>query len=116
MLTTKFLLENTDEAIRRLAVKHVDAAPIIEEIRTVDESRRATQRSLDEALAEQNKLSKEIGILMKEGKRDLAAEAKNKVAQLKEMTKELETSKRDLEERLHGLVVQLPNVPSPDVP
>ena len=116
MLTTKFLLENTDEAIRRLAVKHVDAAPIIEEIRTVDESRRATQRSLDDALAEQNKLSKEIGILMKEGKRDLAAEAKNKVAQLKEMTKELETSKRDLEERLHGLVVQLPNVPSPDVP
>ena len=116
MLTTKFLLENTDEAIGRLAVKHVDAAPIIEEIRTVDESRRATQRSLDDALAEQNKLSKEIGILMKEGKRDLVAEAKNKVAQLKEMTKELETSKRDLEERLHGLVVQLPNVPSPDVP
>ena len=116
MLTTKFLLENTDEAIRRLAVKHVDAAPIIEEIRTVDERRRATQRSLDDALAEQNKLSKEIGTLMKEGKKDLAEEAKNKVAQLKETTKELEVTKKDLEDKLHGLIVQLPNVPSPEVP
>lgn len=116
MLTTKFLLENTDEAIRRLAVKHVDAAPIIEEIRAIDENRRATQRSLDDALAEQNKLSKEIGALMKEGKKDLAEEAKNKVAQLKDMTKELEATKKDLEEKLHGLIVQLPNVPSPEVP
>lgn len=116
MLTTKFLLENTDEAIRRLAVKHVDAAPIIEEIRTIDERRRATQRSLDDALAEQNKLSKEIGALMKEGKKDLAEEAKNKVAQLKETTKELEVTKKDLEDKLHGLIVQLPNVPSPEVP
>lgn len=116
MLTTKFLLENTDEAIRRLAVKHVDAAPIIEEIRTIDERRRATQRSLDDALAEQNKLSKEIGTLMKEGKKDLAEEAKNKVAQLKETTKELEVTKKDLEDKLHGLIVQLPNVPSPEVP
>lgn len=116
MLTTKFLLENTDEAIRRLAVKHVDAAPIIEEIRTIDERRRATQRSLDDALAEQNKLSKEIGALMKEGKKDLAEEAKNKVAQLKETTKELEVTKKDLEDKLHALIVQLPNVPSPEVP
>lgn len=116
MLTTKFLLENTDEAIRRLAVKHVDAAPIIEEIRTIDERRRATQRSLDDALAEQNKLSKEIGALMKEGKKDLAEEAKNKVAQLKETTKELEVTKKDLEDKLHGLIVQLPNIPSPEVP
>lgn len=116
MLTTKFLLENTDEAIRRLAVKHVDAAPIIEEIRTIDERRRATQRSLDDALAEQNKLSKEIGALMKEDKKDLAEEAKNKVAQLKETTKELEVTKKDLEDKLHGLIVQLPNVPSPEVP
>lgn len=116
MLTTKFLLENTDEAIRRLAVKHVNAAPIIEEIRTIDERRRATQRSLDDALAEQNKLSKEIGALMKEGKKDLAEEAKNKVAQLKETTKELEVTKKDLEDKLHGLIVQLPNVPSPEVP
>lgn len=116
MLTTKFLLENTDEAIRRLAVKHVNAAPIIEEIRAIDENRRATQRSLDDALAEQNKLSKEIGALMKEGKKDLAEEAKNKVAQLKDMTKELEATKKDLEEKLHGLIVQLPNVPSPEVP
>ena len=94
----------------------MDAAPIIEEIRTIDERRRATQRSLDDALAEQNKLSKEIGTLMKEGKKDLAEEAKNKVAQLKETTKELEVTKKDLEDKLHGLIVQLPNVPSPEVP
>lgn len=116
MLTTKFLLENTDEAIRRLAVKHVEAAPIIEEIRAVDEDRRATQRSLDDALAEQNKLSKEIGTLMKEGKKELAEEAKSRVAQLKEKTKELEGAKKVSEDKLHALIVRLPNVPSIEVP
>ncbi|MDO4695631.1 serine--tRNA ligase [Porphyromonas sp.] len=116
MLTTKYLLENTEEAVRRLAIKHIDAAPIIEEIRATDEGRRATQRALDDALSEQNKLSKEIGLFMREGKKELAEEAKTKVAQLKERTKELEVSKKELEDKLHSLVVQLPNAPSLEVP
>lgn len=116
MLTIKYLLENTEDAISRLAIKHIDAAPIIEQIRVIDESRRSAQRSLDDTLAEQNKLSKEIGGLMKEGKKEAAEEAKGRVAQLKEIAKDLENQKTTLEESLHNLIIQLPNAPSVEVP
>lgn len=70
MLTIKYLLENSDEAIERLAIKNVDAREVIEKLRALDEERRSTQSALDNSLAEQNKISKEIGLLMREGKRE----------------------------------------------
>ncbi len=116
MLTTKFLLEQTEEAIRRLAIKHIDAAPIIERVKEIDEKRRSTQRQLDDSLAEQNKLSKEIGLLMREGKKELAEEAKQKVATLKDSTRDLEVAKKALEDELYDTIIQLPNAPSETVP
>ncbi len=116
MLTTKFLLEQTEEAIRRLAIKHIDAAPIIERVKEIDEKRRSTQRQLDDSLAEQNKLSKEIGLLMREGKKELAEEAKQKVATLKDSTRDLEVAKKALEDELYDTIIQLPNAPSVTVP
>ena len=116
MLTIKFLLENSEDAIKRLAIKHVDAAPVIGKVRTLDEKRRKAQSSLDESLAEQNRLSKEIGQLMREGKREEAESNKLRVSDLKESAKELESTKKALEQELHETIVLLPNAPSLTVP
>ena len=64
MLTLKQLRENKEEAIRRLAKKGVDAAPIIARIETLDDKRKALQVELDNCLAAQNAAAKQIGALM----------------------------------------------------
>lgn len=116
MLTIKYLLENSEEAIERLAIKNVDARQVIEKLRLLDEERRTTQSALDNSLSEQNKISKEIGLLMREGKRDEAEKAKSTVSELKESSKELEVRKKDLESQIHQLIIELPNAPHLSVP
>lgn len=116
MLTIKYLLENSEEAIERLAIKNVDARQVIEKLRLLDEERRTTQSALDNSLSEQNKISKEIGLLMRVGKRDEAEKAKSTVSELKESSKELEVRKKDLESQIHQLVIELPNAPHLSVP
>lgn len=116
MLTIKYLLENSEEAIERLAIKNVDACQVIEKLRLLDEERRTTQSALDNSLSEQNKISKEIGLLMREGKRDEAEKAKSTVSELKESSKELEVRKKDLESQIHQLIIELPNAPHLSVP
>lgn len=116
MLTIKYLLDNSEEAIKRLAIKHVDATETIAKIRELDEKKRSAQSQLDNSLAEQNKLAKNIGALMREGKKQEAEEAKAQVAKLKELTKELEAQKKNYEQELHSTIVTLPNAPSLTVP
>ncbi|MDN4754778.1 serine--tRNA ligase [Porphyromonadaceae bacterium W3.11] len=116
MLTTKYLLEETDDAIKRLRIKGVDARETIEKVRELDEKRRTSQSQLDDLLAQQNKISKDIGLLMREGKREDAESAKAQVSSLKDKAKELEETKKALEEQLHQLIVELPNVPHISVP
>lgn len=115
MLTIKYLLENTEEAIERLRVKHVEAREVIEKLRGLDEERRNTQSELDNSLAEQNRLSKEIGALMREGKREEADQNKAKVTELKESSKALDARKKELEETIQHILVELPNVPHASV-
>ena len=116
MLTTKYLLEETEDAIKRLKVKGVDARETIEKIRQLDDERRASQSELDDILAQQKKISKEIGLLMRDGKRDDAEKAKAEVTSLKERAKNLDDKKRTLEDDLQRLIVELPNVPHISVP
>lgn len=116
MLTTKYLLEETEDAIKRLKVKGVDARETIEKIRQLDDERRASQSELDHILAQQNRISKEIGLLMRDGKRDEAERAKAEVSSLKERARDLDEKKRALEEELLHLVIELPNVPHASVP
>ena len=87
MLTLKVISENPDEVVRKLARKHFDAKEPIEKVLELDKVRRASQSSLDTILAEINSLSKSVGQLMKEGKKDEAQSAKDKVASLKDQTK-----------------------------
>ena len=88
MLTIKQITENTEEVIRGLEKKHFkDAKATIEQVLAFNDKRRSTQNQLDKNLAEVNSLSKSIGQLMKEGKKEDAETAKARVAEIKETSK-----------------------------
>lgn len=116
MLTLKLLRENPQYVIERLAVKNFDAKETVEKILQIDQNRRSVQSTLDENLAEQNKAAKNIGILMKEGKREEAEEAKKLVAHLKELSAELNSKLELLQKEQLDQLVLLPNLPCKDVP
>lgn len=116
MLTLKLLRENPDFVIERLSVKHFDAKAIVEGILEQDKLRRSYQTELDRCLADQKVKAKEIGGLMKEGRKEEAEAAKAAVAQMKERSKELEQSLLDSETKQNELLVLLPNLPCADVP
>ena len=116
MLTLKTITENRDEVIRRLAVKHFDVTEYIEKVTALDATRRNTQSELDSNLAEVNSISKVIGTMMKEGKKDEAEAAKAKVAELKEASKKLDEVKEDAEKKIHEILVLIPNMPHESVP
>jgi seryl-tRNA synthetase len=116
MLTLKVITENTDDVIRRLAKKHFDGKAIIEKVIELDKKRRNTQVVLDGSLSELNTLSKSIGQLMKEDKKEEAETAREKTTQLKENNKTLENEMREAEQELQNLLCTIPNLPHESVP
>ena len=116
MLTLKQIRDDKEAAIRKLAKKGVDAAPVIEKIETLDDRRKAIQVELDNTLAAQNKAAKEIGALMGQGRREEAEERKRFVADLKEKSNRLQAESREVQEELQAAIVTLPNFPAEIVP
>lgn len=116
MLTLKYITENTQEVIERLEKKHFDGAEIIHEIVELDERRKTTQTAADNLAAELNTISKEIGILFQQGKKEEANAAREKTATIKEDLSKLSTEREEIEQRLNDLLVQVPNVPHDSVP
>jgi seryl-tRNA synthetase len=116
MLTLKYITENKEEVIRRLAKKHFDGAEIIGQVVALDTQRRTVQASLDANSAEMNTLSKAIGELFKQGKQDEAAKAKAKTAELKEAIKTQSTELDTIEKQLTDILVTIPNLPHESVP
>ncbi|MCB0806634.1 MAG: serine--tRNA ligase [Bacteroidales bacterium] len=116
MLQVNFIRENRDEVVKRLKVKNFDAAIIIDAVIDLDEKRRKTQKELDEGLAEANALSKDIGRLYKEGKRDEAEQMKAKTAELKSQTKSLNEELEIVTKALHDQLILIPNIPHDSVP
>ncbi len=116
MLTLKQIRDDEAHAIERLAVKGVDAAPVIRRIVALDDRRKEIQKELDTKLAEQNTIAKEIGRLFAQGKREEADAAKEKTAQLKADTKVLDEELKKTEEELRTQIVTLPNFPARIVP
>ena len=116
MLTLKTISENPELVIEKLAKKHFDGKEIIEKVLEIDQTRKKTQTVLDAALSESNTLSKHIGQLMKEGKKDEAETAKNRVAEIKSENKAFEDTLRQAEQDLQDLLVLIPNLPSDEVP
>ena len=116
MLTLKYITENTDEVIARLAKKHFDGKSIIAQVIELDNARKAAQVQADNASAELNSLSKEIGNLMKQGKQAEATQAKERTVVLKETIKTIGDQQSDAEQKLNDLLVQIPNLPHESVP
>ena len=116
MLTLKQIRDDKEAAIRKLAKKGVDAAPVIEKIETLDDRRKAIQVELDNTLAAQNKAAKEIGALMGQGKRDEAEAKKAEVAALKEKSVKLSAEMKQTADALQAEIVLLPNFPAEIVP
>jgi len=116
MLTLKYITENTEEVIARLAIKNYDGATIIAQVVELDNLRKTTQVQVDTASSELNNLSKQIGLLIKQGKQDDAAQAKEKTVELKEIIKTLGDQQTAVEQKLNELLVQIPNLPHASVP
>jgi len=89
MLQIAVIRENQEKVIAALAKKHLDARAIVEEIVQLDENRRNTQVELDNTLSESNRLSKDIGDMMKNGEKAKAEILKLKTVSLREQGKEL---------------------------
>ena len=115
MLQVPYLRENTEKALSGLAKRNKDFSATVESIISVDESRRKLQNELDNLLAESNKISKVIGDLFKEGKREEADGMKVRTTEIKEECKGIETDLSQLEEELKQLLYQVPNVPHESV-
>ena len=116
MLNIKLLRDNPAFVAERLAVKNFDAKEIIEKILDLDVKRRNSQTEADTILAEQNSISREVGKLMKDGNKAEAEIAKERVAQLKELSKELESKTEEYSNELNELILLLPNLPHISVP
>ncbi len=116
MLQVQFIRENKEVVLEGLAKRNfANAKEILEEVLTSDETRRATQVSLDNVLAESNKLSKEIGGLFKSGEVQKANLLKEKTSQLKEQSKQLTEDLNTTSNKLQELLYQIPNVPHASV-
>ena len=116
MLTLKQITEDKEGIIRKLAKKLFDGREPIENVIAVNDTRKATQGKLDANLAELNKISKSIGLLLKEGKKDEAEAAKQQVASIKEANKTLEADMKAAEEKIIAILSTIPNIPCDEVP
>ncbi|MDP5121519.1 MAG: serine--tRNA ligase [Spirosomaceae bacterium] len=117
MLTIQFIRENPETTVKGLETRNFkNAAETVQQAIDIDQNRRETQGELDATLAEANQLAKEIGGLMKAGKRDEAEGIKAKTSDLKVKSKGLEEQLRSAEEELKNLLYTIPNLPHESVP
>lgn len=116
MLQIAFIRENQEKVIQALAKRNLDVKNVVQEVVQLDEKRRATQVALDNVLAESNKLSKDIGELMKAGEKAKATILKEKTVALKEQSKELAEKADALVSELTEKLYTLPNLPADIVP
>lgn len=117
MLQLNFIKENKEQTVKALQKKHFkNAAEVVDQVLELDQNRKDSQQSLDDTLAQSNQLAKQIGGLMKEGKKDEAEALKAQTATLKVESKELEENLKELEAKLLELMVTIPNLPHESVP
>ncbi len=116
MLQLQAIREHKEVIAQALTKRNIDASTLLEEVLQLDETRRSKQTQLDSTLAESNTLSKEIGMLFKNGKAAEANVLKTKTATLKEATKNLQEDLNSATASLQVLLYQIPNVPHPSVP
>lgn len=116
MLQVAYIKDNKEKVLAGLNKRNFGKLELIDEIISLDESRKKIQFDLDSQLSEMNKISKDIGILMKEGKKEEAENAKSQTLSLKESTKKLQQNLSETEEKLKLALYEVPNIPNDLVP
>ena len=116
MLTLQQIKSNPAEVVERLAIKGFDGKEAIDKVLELDDRRRQLQLDNDNKAAELNRIAASIGALMKEGRRDEAAEAKAQVAGLKEAQKTIAQQLAETEQEQRNLLLTIPNMPCAMVP
>ncbi len=117
MLQVPFIRENKDTTLAGLRKRNfANAEIVIDQVLSVDQQRRDTQRDLDDVLAQSNTKAGQIGALMKAGDKAAAESAKAETADLKVRSKDLADTLRQLEVDLQNILVTIPNLPHSSVP
>lgn len=116
MLTLQQIKSDPEFVISRLAVKGFDGRAVITEVLEIDAERRRLQQKCDSDASELKKLAASIGALMKQGKKEEAEEAKEKVAAIKGAAKGLQDRLEECETKMRDLLLTVPNLPCADVP
>jgi len=115
MLTINLIREKKDHVIEKLKVKNFEARAIVEKILSLDISRRETQTRSDLLQSEMNKISKDIGLMMKEGKKSEAEEVKARTYAHKEQIRILSEKLSAIDTELRSEIIKLPNLPHESV-
>ncbi len=116
MIHINAIRNNREEVIERLAIRGLDSRVTVEEIASKDASAREARLEMETTQNRANVIAKEIGELMKSGRREEAEPLKAESTALKERLKSLEATVETLEQEVRDLIVSLPNTPNKDVP
>ena len=117
MIDIKFLRENPEVVKENIRKKFQDdKLPLVDEVIVLDEERRKAQQEADNIKAEKNKLSKEIGALMAQGKKEEAEQIKKAVAEKADLLTKLEEKQKECEEKTTKIMMVIPNIIDPSVP
>ncbi|MBR1693477.1 MAG: serine--tRNA ligase, partial [Lachnospiraceae bacterium] len=117
MLDMKFVRENPDIVKENIKKKFQDQKlPLVDEVIDLDAKKRAAQQEADSLRAEKNKIAKQIGALMAQGKKDEAEEIKKKVSESASRLTELEALEKELDEKVTKIMMTIPNIIDASVP
>ena len=116
MLQYSYIRENREKVIEGLKKRSFEQLNLVDEVIDLDEKRRSSQATLDSLSSEANATAKQIGDLMRQGKRDEAEAIKSKSSEQKQTIKELTDALNEIEKSLYNALVQLPNIPHESVP
>ena len=117
MLDLRFVRENPEIVKQNIRNKFQDAKlPLVDEVIELDEENRKVKKEADDLRASRNKISKQIGALMGQGKKEEAEEVKKQVTAASDHLAELEEKEKDLEERIKKIMMTIPNIIDPSVP
>ncbi len=118
MLDLNYVRENTDQVYAALAARHAseETFALLRSFVDADKERRSAIAESDQLNSERNKLSQQVGMLMKQGKADEALSVRTQVGDLKERAARAETIREDSERRMRDILISLPNIPHESVP
>jgi len=116
MLKPSYIIANKDEVIASLKKRNFNSEVLIDELISLDNDRKIVQTNYESKLSESNSISKTIGQLFKEGKKNETVSLKEKSLKIKQETKSLSEKLNDIKVKINNILFQIPNVPNKNVP